>query len=339
MYAWDFWLLEYRGQWHLFHLQAPRGKCPEWRHHVASVGHAVSSDLRSWEPRPTAFEAGPEGDWDDRCIWTGSMLEWNERFWFLYTARKRDGFLLQKIGLAVSDDLEHWERHPDNPVMTADPRWYQTRPGGGLLEIEDWRDPYLCLVAGRPTALISARTAIPQGTWKLRVIAAYLKEFARMWAPLPLGYPSGKLAGRGCVAMAQSDDMVHWEVRSPVFSPGRYDCLECPQHFIHEGRHYLTFSTLKAWYHRDWSREIGGGQTGMHAYHAPSMEGPWEPCNGNGVVLGTKSRCYATRMVKRDGQWQALSWRFKAEGHRGFCGMIDSPRSVTIDGATFLVAD
>ena len=77
----------------------------------------------------------------------------------------------------------------------------------------------------------------------------------------------------------------------------------------------------------------------MHAYHAASMEGPWEPCNGDGVVLGTESQCYATRMVERAGQWQALSWRFKAEGHAGFCGMIDTPRPVNIDGATLSVAE
>ena len=195
MYAWDFWLLEHGEQWHLFHLQAPRDEHPESRHQLASVGHAVSSDLENWEPRPTAFEAGPEGAWDDQCIWTGSMFEWQGRFWLLYTARKRGDFLLQKIGLAVSDDLEHWERHRDNPVMTADPRWYQTRPDAGPLKIEDWRDPYLCLVDGRPTALITARTAIPPGTWKLRVIGAHLKEFARMSTPLPSRVPLGQARG------------------------------------------------------------------------------------------------------------------------------------------------
>ena len=78
-YLWDFWLVspqERRDQellYHLFYLQAPRTlHDPNLRHGVATVGHAVSPDLRRWTHRGTVLEAGLPGSWDDRAIWTCS---------------------------------------------------------------------------------------------------------------------------------------------------------------------------------------------------------------------------------------------------------------------------
>ena len=36
-----------------------------------------------------------------------------------------EGGLVQRIGLATSSDLITWTKHPDNPVMVADSRWYE----------------------------------------------------------------------------------------------------------------------------------------------------------------------------------------------------------------------
>ena len=53
---WDFWFAPRKpGEpYHVFYLQAPRNlPDPEQRHLIASVGHAVSSDLINWIERPT----------------------------------------------------------------------------------------------------------------------------------------------------------------------------------------------------------------------------------------------------------------------------------------------
>ena len=44
----------------------------------------------------------------------------------LYTGVNRaEGGLVQRIGLAASDDLVHWDKHPGNPVLEVDPEWYE----------------------------------------------------------------------------------------------------------------------------------------------------------------------------------------------------------------------
>ena len=50
--------------------------------------------------------------------------------------------LVQRIGLAVSDDLVHWEKHPANPVLEADARWYDLLDEARWRD-QSWRDPWL----------------------------------------------------------------------------------------------------------------------------------------------------------------------------------------------------
>ena len=89
-YVWDFWVVSHEGRYHLFHLQAPRDlPDPELRHGLASVGHAVSTDLIHWKNLGTALGPGPAGEWDDRAIWTGSVVEKDGLFYMFYTGTCR----------------------------------------------------------------------------------------------------------------------------------------------------------------------------------------------------------------------------------------------------------
>src|SRR5215831_9606788 len=135
-WVWDFWLARDGGDHHIFYLQAPRTlERPSLRHHHASIGHAVSRDLRSWEILPDALHPGPEGSWDDLATWTGSAIDHGGRWYMLYTGIcRREQGLVQRIGLAVSDDLVRWQKHAANPVLEADARWYD------LLDPNRWRD-------------------------------------------------------------------------------------------------------------------------------------------------------------------------------------------------------
>ena len=85
-WIWDFWLIDDGPDHHVFYLQAPRSLGdPELRHRHATIGHAVSSDLRSWEQLPDALGPGPAGAWDDNAPWTGSIIRAADRWHLCYT--------------------------------------------------------------------------------------------------------------------------------------------------------------------------------------------------------------------------------------------------------------
>lgn len=341
MFAWDFWLIEREGVHYLFHLQAPRGLHPALIHQHATVGLATSSDLRTWTPRGTVLEPGPKGAWDDRCIWTGSVLEHQGRYAMLYTGRSRKEFLVQRIGVAFSDDLLTWTKHPANPVLTADPRWYETRRDGWL-GIEDWRDPYMLQDdlsnPGRVIALITARTRAPQPASRLAVSLSHVRELAGA-ADLPGFGPAGlpariPLTGRGCVARANSYDLVDWTVEAPLFAPATYGALECPQLFTEGGYEFLLASTLRGWVRR--GVRPGSPQTGVLAFsRRAGTHDAFQPATPRGGLLfGTRSGLYATKVVRTgDGRLLALSWLRSRPGSGAhiFVGTIDQPIPLIAD--------
>jgi beta-fructofuranosidase len=316
LWVWDFWLARDDDTWHLFHLQAPRSVPPALRHEHARVGHAISTDLHSWQRLGTVLEPGPPGAWDDHCIWTGSVMRWRGRWCMLYTGRSRRDLLVQRIGLAVSDDLHTWEKHPANPVLEANPRWYQTR-----------RD-------GVPVEFITARRRPRPGTPRWALALHHMREALAMAAPPCLARcvrTSHPLAGRGCIALAQSDDLVTWDVRPPLHGPGGWDHLECPQLLAHEGAWWLVFSTRAGWANRRHVLRPGGEQTGAFAWRGPHPFGPYRPVSGAGVLLGSQTRAYATRVVRApDGTLQALSWVERAGTTRRFSGGITAPVPVEL---------
>ncbi|MFQ5940038.1 MAG: glycosyl hydrolase family 32, partial [Alphaproteobacteria bacterium] len=188
-YLWDFWLQQRDGLFHLFHLQAPRTPDdPELRHGVATVGHAVSRDLRHWRARKTALDTGAPGTWDDRAIWTGSVLDLGGRYAMLYTGTNHaeDG-KVQRVGLSLSGDLERWERHPANPVILADLRWYRGQNPDHRGELA-WRDPWLM--------------RDPDGNGFVALLTAQAAASPRYAC--------------GCIALARSADLVHWRVEPPL---------------------------------------------------------------------------------------------------------------------------
>ncbi len=96
--AWDFWFAKSGGTYHAFYLEYPDkiAKSDQSARHTRQwVGHAVSTDLLNWTPRPTALTEAP-----DLGIATGSCVRDGDRWYMLLTHR---GFTL-----AESEDLERW---------------------------------------------------------------------------------------------------------------------------------------------------------------------------------------------------------------------------------------
>ena len=144
-WMWDFWPADDGEHYHLFFLYASRAlNDPEARHLRASIGHAISTDLTNWRRTDDALVRSDPPAFDDVATWTGSIVKHPDGTWFLfYTGGSRTGSrLAQTIGYATSSDLISWTKNSGNPVLKADPRWYETldsRPQG----VEAFRDPWV----------------------------------------------------------------------------------------------------------------------------------------------------------------------------------------------------
>jgi beta-fructofuranosidase len=300
--VWDFWLARDGGQHHIFYLQAPRalGQAA-LRHENASIGHAVSSDLRSWRVLPDALHPGPPGTWDDLATWTGSVIDHDGCWYMLYTGIKRgERGLIQRIGLATSDDLVHWEKHSANPVLEADPRWYDLIDETRWRD-QSWRDPWLSRDPGDGSfhALITARSR--------------------------LGTPDGA----GVVGHARSLDLVTWEVLPPLTAPGDFAQVEVPQLVHLNGRYRILFSCLAEDHSRARVERLGlPGQTGTFAFAGNDLLGPYSVSDAPlAAPDGPLGSLYAGKLVE-DGAGGRYFMAFRGGDGGAFLGELTDPLPV-----------
>jgi beta-fructofuranosidase len=303
-WVWDFWLA-YDTYHHAFYLQAPRslGRS-ELRHHHASIGHAVSSDLTDWTVLPDALQPGPAGSWDDLATWTGSVIPHEGRWYMLYTGINRsEGGLIQRIGLAVSDDLASWIKHPANPVIEADPRWYEQLDATRWRD-QSWRDPWLFADAtdGTLGCLITARSR------------------------------DAKPDGAGVIARARSRDCVHWDVLPPVTPTGEFAQVECPQLVRAGGRSLIVFSCLAEDHALARVQRLGRrGETGTYFFAASELWGQYTASSE--PIVPTESAegpLYAGKIVGDSaGRWAFIA--FRGAGNRNFVGELTDPLPLTIE--------
>lgn len=193
----------WNGLYHAFYLKAP---LPPARKGAdgTSYAHLVSADLVEWEEWPLVIGPGSPGDPDAVSCWTGSVIERNGLFHLFYTGYAGQG-QPQTICHATSHDLRNWSKDARNPVLCADPRWYET---------VDWRDPYVF--------------------WN--------EEQGEYWMLLAARVKDGPANRRGCIGLATSVDLEQWEVRPPLWSPRLYYTHECPDLFRWSDRWVLVFS-------------------------------------------------------------------------------------------------
>jgi beta-fructofuranosidase len=309
-WIWDFWLVEDGRNYHVFFLQAPRSLGDsDLRHWNVSIGHAVSADLRSWEVLTDALAPGRAGEWDDYTTWTGSIIRHNDVWHMFYTGGTRhENGLIQRIGLATSRDLVTWTKHPGNPLLVLDPRWYEPLD---LTSWHDqaWRDPWL---------LQDPRTS----EWHAFVTARSA---------------SGVPDGRGVIGRARSVDLMKWEVLPPLTQPGDFGHLEVPQVVAANGTYYLLFSVPAADYSaRRRAAGIGRPVTGTHYAILTDVFGSAPSRNGHG--FGTPlSPLYGGKLVSDPhGGWCFLGW-IERDGSGAFAGEISDPIPVEFGPSGALV--
>ncbi len=289
-WVWDFWVVDDpaspRPDFHLFFLKALRALGdPDLRHFNASVGHAVSEDLRRWTRVADALGPQAVGGFDDLANWTGSVVRDDEGRWRLFTtgvSRSEDG-AVQRIGVATSEDLHHWTPSTDLP-LEADSRWYRRRPGAG--PDEHWRDPWV--VRG------------DDGVWHMYVTAQAPGE-----------------SGHGVIGHATSADLRSWEIGPPLSrSTGRFDQLEVISLAQVEGRWVLLFSCL--------SPEMPGAAPGDGGVWSVPVDGPGAQVDVAGAVRLTSEDLYVGKVVSmRGGESLFLAFENKGADGRFVGGVID----------------
>lgn len=285
MVMWDTWFVEDRGQVHLFHLQrlAPGSTRSAWE--ADHVGHAISRDLMHWTEQPLTVGPGQAGGLDDMQPWTGCAVVCDGVFHLFYTMRSsREEARCQRIGLATSRDLMQWTRHPQNPLIRPDPRWYvhegQPEPGNKV----GCRD------------LVVVRDRAADG-W-LGFYAATV--------------PADEEAEGACIAAVRSRDLMHWEHLPPAFQPGRYGEVEVPDVFPLGGKWWMTCLTSHGHGNR-------GGFADPHVVRgtiyavADRPEGPYSEPAGDNILLGGDD---TSGMSVRSVEFQGKRYAFFTEGSR-----------------------
>ena len=220
-YVWDAWYLPVGEKIHVFHLQiAP----PFHFSNFEPMAHAVSTNLLDWQGMPDILTPGDEcPPKENRQCWTGCALWHDNRCWLFYTMRGTEskfGDNGQAIGLATSEDSITFTRHPNNPVIAPDGKYYADENEPGAVAV-DFRDAVIL--------------PAPQGGW--------LAYFAAQ-TPQTADAPS-----RSVIGAAKSKDLTHWVLLPPVFTAKRQAVVEVPDVFFMDGKWYLTCLTGLGYLH------------------------------------------------------------------------------------------
>ena len=204
--------------------------------------------------------------------------------------------MIQRIGRADSDDLVHWERFGDEPLVEADPRWYEKWDGTNWHD-EAFRDPWVL--------------PDPDGNGWHMLITARCKV--------------GDAFSRGVVGHAWSADLDTWEVRAPLSGPGKFGLLETLQYVEIEGVPHLAFSCDQDELNPDLNIENQHGGTWLVSGEA--LLGPWNVNSARRVQHD--SLCAAKVITDTDGQQRLLGHSDVVDGE--FVGEILDPVDIPIE--------
>lgn len=308
-WVWDLWLAPEKvdGKWHIFFLQAPRLLVnPDLRHASATVGHAVSSDLENWDYLGTALEPGEFGLWDDRAIWTGSIVKSDAGLWHMFytgTNKSNENGFVQRIGVAISTDLVDWTKK-GGFVTEADSKWYERAAQIEIEKIdgqptwyeEAWRDPWVF--------------KDPAGDGWVMLITARKN--------------SGSYDARGTIGVARSTDLLNWTVCEPLNVESEFGHFEVPQ-LMYSTNSELVISFCLASNNHAASRIERGAPawTGNGVMRGSSFDGVWKVEDEPFL----EDPHYAARIIQENERLIAMAWlNYIGQDFQGF---IDDPIDVT----------
>jgi beta-fructofuranosidase len=302
-WLWDFWFAQDGSDYHVFYLQAPNTLEHEAKRHFnVSVGHAVSKDLKEWTVLEDALKPSDDPNaFDNYTTWTGSIIKHKNLWYMFYTgSMKQEKGLVQRIGLATSQDLIHWQKHPQQPLIQADPRWYE------LLDLNSWHDQ-----AWRDSWIVQ-------------------DEMGLFHAFITARQKDGPADARGVIGHAVSEDLLEWQVLPPVTEAGDFGHMEVPQLVKIHDKYYLLFSVGHGQYSKARKARGGALQTGTHYLVADNPLGPFRYLTDTFLSGDEQGSLYSGKLIQdAGGRWQFLAFKnFSAQGQ--FIGELADPIQVTV---------
>jgi len=303
-WVWDFWLADDDEHYHLFFLHAPKALLdPDARHYRASVGHAISDDLKTWTRLPDALARSDPPAFDDLATWTGSVVRHPDGTWFMfYTgATRTPDANIQSIGYATSTDLISWHKSPDNPVLSADPRWYE-KLSDRQWHDEAFRDPWVMPDPGGHG-------------WHMLVTARA---------------NHGPPDERAVVGHATSPDLRTWTLQPPLSPPGEgFGAMEVLQYENVNGQGVLIFSASITDVSE--ARRATGTTGGVWVATADGPLGPYQLADATQITDDTQ---YVGRIIRErtTGEWLLLTFRNKDRSGT-FIGEIADPKPFEMTSA------
>jgi predicted GH43/DUF377 family glycosyl hydrolase len=102
--------------WLVYHSYPGRG----YEDGAAEIGLAwcENEDLMEWHYQDRPIFSWRNGmEWEAGGLYKACIIEHEHKWYLFYNAKNKAKHWNEQIGMAVSEDLLHWQRHPDNPLL------------------------------------------------------------------------------------------------------------------------------------------------------------------------------------------------------------------------------
>ncbi len=221
----------YKGKIHLFYQNFPHK--PEWG--PMHWSHVATEDFIRWEQRPEALY--PDQPYELVCgCCSGSTIEKDGRLYLMYTAAQP---LMQRQCIAVSDDGDHFQKDPGNPILTAEmmsPEIYE----------EDFRDPRV--IKRGDTYYMFAGIRYLEGGIRKEHAPSGQREVTNPLRPAP----EHKKEGWGNLCLLKSSDLYNWSyVGHLLYDQSELNqdfyrldgVYECPDYFVSDSGDEVLLSS------------------------------------------------------------------------------------------------
>lgn len=96
----------------------------------ACIGLAYTTDetLQNWTRLPKPILSWQDGSaWEHAGLYKGCLVEHKDKLYLFYNAKDSEEWLWhEQIGLAVSDDMVHWTRYGNRPIIANTPNGWDS---------------------------------------------------------------------------------------------------------------------------------------------------------------------------------------------------------------------